>query len=249
VLPRGVVVVAGCAVDVHDYKQRTPLHLYAWKGRVECIRVMLTAGCDVDARDQWQSNPLTCNNKHTHTTTLHPPLSILESVPSSHPRHLQESLAYPLVFLQSSFPHLSDPSLLLSMTLSTIILLHHTRRLLHCPPDFLFDNDAHSLPATMADCAIPRNIAKDRSVSQPRNRFFVSVVPCKMPLHVHPGGHTKPASRRSPFLELLPNEPKFDITRGTKVGLSAALKCVELSSGCFAKGLYSCIVSSSRSLL
>jgi hypothetical protein len=48
-----------CGSDVCDYDKRTPLHIAAVEGNMECARILLKGGADPSAEDRWGQTPKT----------------------------------------------------------------------------------------------------------------------------------------------------------------------------------------------
>ena len=50
---------APCDPTVADYDGRTPLHVSAVEGQLECVQILLEAGADPTVEDRWGNTPLT----------------------------------------------------------------------------------------------------------------------------------------------------------------------------------------------
>eukprot|EP01098_Paradermamoeba_levis_P006148 TRINITY_DN2552_c0_g1_i1.p1 TRINITY_DN2552_c0_g1~~TRINITY_DN2552_c0_g1_i1.p1 ORF type:complete len:319 (-),score=83.59 TRINITY_DN2552_c0_g1_i1:36-992(-) len=51
----------------HDYDHRTPLHVAASEGSLECVEILLKAGSHLNPVDRWGGTPLTDALRHHHT--------------------------------------------------------------------------------------------------------------------------------------------------------------------------------------
>jgi 60kDa lysophospholipase len=62
------VVAAGasCGRDVCDYDGRTPLHVSAAEGRMDCVRILLEGGADKAQEDRWGNTPLSEARREGH---------------------------------------------------------------------------------------------------------------------------------------------------------------------------------------
>ena len=57
---------ASCDRNVCDYDGRTPLHVSAAEGRVECVRILLQGGADKEQQDRWGNTPVSEARREGH---------------------------------------------------------------------------------------------------------------------------------------------------------------------------------------
>lgn len=60
----------GVDVNCHDYDKRTPLHIAAAEGRVECVDVLLSGGADSSFKDRWGITPMEEAEKNGHDVVV-----------------------------------------------------------------------------------------------------------------------------------------------------------------------------------
>ena len=60
------VLHARVNVNCSDYDRRSPLHIAAAEGRIECVNILLRGGADSKLKDRWGSTPLKEAKKNGH---------------------------------------------------------------------------------------------------------------------------------------------------------------------------------------
>ena len=64
------VVCGGVDVNCHDYDKRSPLHIAAAEGRVECVDILLSGGADANFKDRWGITPMEEAGKNGHAIVV-----------------------------------------------------------------------------------------------------------------------------------------------------------------------------------